>query len=157
VKFYMNGAYQGADYTDGNGMAYLDITPTAVGTFTIKAVFEATTAYNRSEGTCTLTVKGKPKGAIISYEPPVELEEGKEVRIPTTIKNVGDAKGEFQMFLFDDVTNEQIEKEPCPRPLPCYWKDLEPGATYIETLDSDYWYGAMPDHDWNLRIEVRKS
>ena len=152
VKFYVGGAYVGGAWSDADGKAYVDYTPTSVGTYTIKAVFEAAGDYNGSEGTCTLTVKGKPKGAIISYTPPTELEEGKELRAPTTIKNIGEAKGEFRMFLFDDATGEEIEHEP-----KLTWKDLDPAGTYTETLDTDFWVGAMPDHDWKLRIEVRKQ
>ncbi|GAI25374.1 unnamed protein product, partial [marine sediment metagenome] len=61
VKFYVNGAYKGGDYTDDNGKVYLDYTPTTAGTFTIKVVFSATGNYNGSEDTCTLTVKVPPK------------------------------------------------------------------------------------------------
>ncbi|GAI94534.1 unnamed protein product [marine sediment metagenome] len=56
VKFYVGGAYVGYDYTDADGKAYVDYTPTAAGTFTTKVVFEGAATYNRSEGTCTLTV-----------------------------------------------------------------------------------------------------
>jgi len=71
VKFYMNGAYQGADYTDSSGKAYLDITPTASGTYTIKVVFAAAGDYNGSEGTCALTVNPIPEcdnGVIVTVK-----------------------------------------------------------------------------------------
>jgi len=56
------------------------------------------------------------------------------------------------MYLFDNDTGEEIEHEP-----KYTWKNLDPGETYTATLDSEWWYGAMPYHDWNLRIEVRKQ
>ncbi|GAH42351.1 unnamed protein product, partial [marine sediment metagenome] len=91
--------------------------------------------------------------------PPYSAQKGDEIRIPTTIKNIGGTKGEFQMYLFDDTTNELIEKEPCTG-IPftdkwiCTWKDLSPGGEYERTLDTDWWWGAMPDHDWKLRIAI---
>ena len=91
-----------------------------------------------------------PIGKIVDYTPPEELEEGEEVRVPTTIENGGDAFAEFRMFLFDDDTDEEIEHEP-----KYTWKNLNPGEEYSNTLDTDWWWGAMPDHDWNLRVEVR--
>jgi len=92
------------------------------------------------------------RGEIVSFSPPKKLKKGEEVRIPTTIKNAGGEFGEFRMYLFDDDTGEEIEHEP-----KYTWKNLNPGETYTATLDSEWWYGAMPYHDWNLRIEVRKQ
>lgn len=111
----------------------------------------------KKEFTITLAVYPDAHGSIVreKTKPPDFAEKGKEIRIQTTIKNIGGKKGEFQMYLFDDTTDERIETEPCPRPLPCYWKDLNPGEEYSNTLDTDYWWGAMPDYDWPLRIEVR--
>lgn len=95
---------------------------------------------------------GEGKGAITNYIPPPELGEGEEVFIPTTIKNISDTPGKFRMFLFDDDSGQEIEHEPIYS-----WEPLEPGQEYTDTLDSDWWLGAMPNRDWNLRIEVRES
>ncbi|GAI59958.1 unnamed protein product, partial [marine sediment metagenome] len=96
---------------------------------------------------------GEAHGKITAYEPPFSAQKGAEILIPTTIKNVGGKFGEFRMFLFDDVTNEVLEHEP-----KLTWEDLDPAEMYTETLDTVSWKPmAMPEHDWKLRIEVRKQ
>jgi len=143
------------------------------GTYQIKAVFEGDNEYAASESTeKTLEVTDLPQntpwGKIISQTPecseetPCSAEEGHEVEFTVGIKNIGNVKGKFLMYLFDDTTGELIETEPCVG-IPfteewiCNWKDMNPGEEYENTLDTKWSaFLAMPDYDWPLRIEVRE-
>ena len=100
VKFYMNNAYQGADYTDSNGKAYLNIIPTEAGIYTIKAVFEEAGDYNGSEGTCTLTVTEpvKKDTRLTCYD--AETEEGSEATL--------EGKLESKNLLWHDLEGKQV-------------------------------------------------
>lgn len=99
VKFYMNNAYQGADYTDSNGKAYLNITPTAPGTYTIKTVFEAAGDYNGCEATCTLTVNPKEDTKIKCYD------KETDVNVKVTLE----AKLEEATFPYNDIENGYVK------------------------------------------------
>jgi hypothetical protein len=98
-------------------------------------------------------------GKIVSMSPectddnPCFKEKGDEVEFNVTIKNNGGEAGKFKIRLVDDTTDELIDTEP-DRP----WLligSLEPGETSdpIE-VNTILWWGAMPDYDWGLRIEV---
>ncbi|MBP2044857.1 beta strand repeat-containing protein [Methanobacterium aggregans] len=61
VDFYVNGVYVGQGTTDANGVARYTYSITQnVGTYTINATFNATTQYEPSNGTNTLTVDATP-------------------------------------------------------------------------------------------------
>ena len=124
VKFYINDVYVGEDLTDGHtgwdevvvhGWAEVSYTPSEVGTFTIKAVFDPTEEYNRSE--CvqkTLTVSPAPVaiGKVHSYSP-----HSKEVDVDSTVtvkikgKNVGDGAGDICLAVARSDTAEVLIHE----------------------------------------------
>lgn len=111
--------------------------------------FLFTVDYTEAKRTLKYERPEEAKGRVKYCDPPVSAEEGDEIEIPTVIDNIGEETGKFRMSLIDDVTNEEIEHEP-----KLGWKELRTFQTYEETLDTDFWVGAMPDHDWDLRIEV---
>lgn len=111
---------------------------------------------------------GEPFGKIMaqipacSAETPCSAEKGQELEFKVRIKNIGDKKGKFMIYLYDDTTDELLEKEPCIG-IPftdkwvCNWKDLDPGEEYEGVLDTKWSaFLAMPDYNWPLRIEVRE-
>ncbi|PKL66408.1 MAG: hypothetical protein CVV28_11045 [Methanobacteriales archaeon HGW-Methanobacteriales-1] len=66
INFYVNGNYIGQNTTDNNGLATYNYQITQnIGTYTINATFNATTQYEPSNGTNTLTVNSTPTNLTI--------------------------------------------------------------------------------------------
>lgn len=86
---------------------------------------------------------------IINYTFPTEVAEGKEVDGTVTVKNVGSGLAEARVKLIDVGTGSVIDKEP-----DLYYKNLNPGETWTQQLGTSWGLGAMPNHDWNLRVEA---
>ena len=100
----------------------------------------------------TITLAAPEVGAlqIINYTFPSEIAEGKEVDGAVTVKNVGSGLAEARVKLVEVSTGKVIDKEP-----DTYYKNLNPGETWtvnVGTSWDPFW--AMPNHDWNLRVEV---
>ena len=103
------------------------------------------------EKSFTIMLAAPPEGElqIINYTFPTEVAEGEEVDGTVTVKNVGTGLAEARVKLIDVSTGGIIDKEP-----DLYYKNLNPGETWTASLGTSWGYGAMPNHDWDLRVEV---
>ena len=99
--------------------------------------------------TITLIAPEEGELQIINYTFPTEVAEGKEVDGTVTVKNVGGVLAEARVKLVEVSTGKVIDKEP-----DLYYKNLNPGETWTAKLGTSWGYGAMPNHNWNLRVEV---
>ena len=98
----------------------------------------------------------EPHGGIVSISPDCAVvdcfgKKGDEFTYDVTIKNDGAKKGEFKALLVDvDDDDRVIDDEPD------LWFNgaLEPGEEKTFRVTTVAHFGAMPEHDWLLRIDV---
>jgi len=96
----------------------------------------------------TVAVK-KPEGKVVAVDCPTTVTPGEKFTLTATIKNVGEALGEFRIYVFDNESGEKLGKEP-----DTYWKNLDPGETYT----ADFSIRAPPEvGKWSVRVEARQQ
>lgn len=108
------------------------------------------------DDSAVFTIKLKEEGAkavVTKIIAPAEAAKGEEITVEVTMKNIGNITGEFRGYLIDEASGNTIDKEP-----DAYYKNVVAGGSYTFTLKTSFDpFWAMPDHDWLLRIEVRRQ
>lgn len=89
------------------------------------------------------------KFRIVNYSFPASREQGQEVDGTVSVENIGSAVAELRVKLIDVATGSIIDKEP-----DLYYKNVNPGETVTLNLGTSWGLGAMPAHDWNLKVEA---
>ena len=102
------------------------------------------------ERSFTITLMAAPDLKIIDYIPPTELEEGEEVKVPVTIRNDG-ADCKYKIKLVQVNPYVLIDEEPNTYLI---GDTIRTGETKTKEVNTVGWWGAMPNHDWDLRVEV---
>ena len=134
---------------DGNAGVNIkkDIAWTAVATKDGCECLNCEQDFTSCTSTITLTLSC-PKGEIVSYSKPAELEEGEELTVSFIAKNIGvthGVLGGFKMHLWIDGTKYDTEPD-------TFWKSLNHDETWEHEVNTIGALWSMPDHDVNVEI-----
>lgn len=82
---------------------------------------------------------------------PATLKLGEEVTVKVSVKNTGSVKSKYDVQLIEEDTGKIIDTEP-----DLLKKEIGPGAISTIEVNSIGWFGAMPNHPWNLNVRARR-